>query len=163
MILASPAWVSILTPSRLSGNMLTYPAPLQWGPELRPYSHRAHFEPWALGPIDNHGSSAKVKMWSLHQLMEHNGHDFIDILKVDIEGAEFASLAAFFDFYESQPRPSSASESPMDFTSSGAKYDFVGKPLPIGQLQIELHPREDDESAFIPFVSLRVKGAQADV
>ena len=78
--------------------------------------------------------------------MEHNGHDFIDILKIDIEGAEFASLATFFDFYESQPRPLYSSESPMDFTSTGGRYDFVGKPLPIGQLQIELHPRESEES-----------------
>lgn len=89
-------------------------------------------------------------MWSLRQLMEHNGHDFIDVLKVDIEGAEFASLAAFFDFYESQPLPASASESPVDFTSNGARYDFTGKPLPIGQLQIELHPREGEESTFNP-------------
>jgi hypothetical protein len=80
--------------------------------------------------------------------MEHNGHDFIDILKVDIEGAEFASLSTFFDFYEAQPRPLSSSESPMDFTSAGSRYDFGGKPLPVGQLQIELHPRESEESAF---------------
>lgn len=86
-----------------------------------------------------------VKMWSLRGLMEHNGHDFIDILKVDIEGAEFASLETFFNFYESQPRPTS-SESPLDFTPAGSRYDFAGKPLPIGQLQIELHPRESEES-----------------
>jgi hypothetical protein len=95
--------------------------------------------------------------------MEHNGHDFIDILKVDIEGAEFASLATFFDFYESQPRPLSESESPMDFTSSGARYDFAGAPLPIGQLQIELHPREGEESAFISSVPLRSEGTEVDV
>jgi hypothetical protein len=89
-----------------------------------------------------------VQMWSLRGLMEHNGHDFIDILKVDIEGAEFASLSTFFDFYEAQPRPLSSSESPMDFTSAGSRYDFGGKPLPVGQLQIELHPRESEESAF---------------
>jgi len=138
-------------------------SPLQWGPELRTYSYRAHFEPWALGPIDNHGSNVDVRMWSLRGLMEHNGHSFIDILKIDIEGAEFASLAAFFDFYESQPRPTSASESPMDFTSSGARYDFVGKPLPIGQLQIELHPRESEESECISPMMLRSEGAEMAV
>lgn len=97
-----------------------------------------------------------VKMWSLRGLMEQNGHDFIDILKVDIEGAEFASLESFFNFYESQPRPTSSSESPMDFTPAGARYDFSGQPLPIGQLQIELHPRESEESepVSVPF-SLR--------
>ena len=102
-------------------------------------------------------------MWSLRKLMEHNGHDFIDILKVDIEGAEFASLETFFDFYESQPRPSSASESPMDFTSDGAWYDFAGKPLPVGQLQIELHPREGEESVFISSIPLRIEGTEVDV
>jgi len=121
----------------------------QWGPELDSYSHRAHFEPWALGPADNHGPNMDVKMWSLRGLMEHNGHDFIDILKVDIEGAEFASLDTFFNFFESQARPTSASESPMDFTPAGARYDFAGKPLPIGQLQIELHPRESEESELL--------------
>lgn len=146
--------------SRQSGSDIY---PLQWGPELRTYSHRANFEPWALGPIDNHGSNVNVKMWSLRGLMEHNGHDFIDILKVDIEGAEFASLATFFDFFQSQPHPSSAAESPMDFTASGARYDFAGKPLPIGQLQIELHPRESEESAFVLSVPLRSTGAEVGV
>ena len=95
--------------------------------------------------------------------MEHNGHDFIDILKVDIEGAEFASLATFFDFFQSQPHPSSTAESPMDFTASGARYDFAGKPLPIGQLQIELHPRESEESGFISSVPLRSEGTEVGV
>lgn len=145
----------------LTVTTLTQLVPPQWGPELHSYSNRAHFEPWALGPIDNHGSNTNVPMWSLRKLMEHNGHDFIDVLKVDIEGAEFASLSTFFDFYESQPRPTSTSESPMDFTSSGARYDFAGHPLPIGQLQIELHPREAEESALISSDLLR--GESADV
>jgi len=46
--------------------------------------------------------------------MEQNGHDFIDILKIDIEGNEFDSLSAFID-------------------------SFHGKPLPFGQLQLEVH------------------------
>jgi hypothetical protein len=81
------------------------------------------------------------------------GHEFIDILKIDIEGAEFASLSTFFDFYESKPSPKSAKESPMDYPSSGHQPvagtsgpTFPGQPLPFGQLQIEIHPREADES-----------------
>jgi hypothetical protein len=46
--------------------------------------------------------------------MERNGHDFIDILKIDIEGNEFDSLSAFID-------------------------SFQGEPLPFGQLQLEVH------------------------
>jgi hypothetical protein len=48
----------------------------------------------------------------------------------------------------------------MDFTSNGARYDFVGKPLPIGQLQIELHPREGEESAFVPSDLLHSQGTE---
>lgn len=101
-----------------------------------------------------------VKMWSLRGLVEHNGHDFIDILKVDIEGAEFASLETFFNFFEAQPRPTSPSESPMDFAPTGARYEFSGKPLPIGQLQIELHPREGEESAPYSSVPSLYDGAE---
>lgn len=45
-----------------------------------------------------------------------SGHDFIDILKIDIESAEFSTLATII-------KP----------------YLTIGKPLPFGQLQIELH------------------------
>lgn len=45
-----------------------------------------------------------------------SGHDFIDVLKIDIESAEFPILTAII-------KP----------------YLEIGKPLPFGQLQIELH------------------------
>lgn len=44
----------------------------------------------------------------------HAGHKFIDLLKVDVEGYEFPSLRSFFQA-------------------------FKGRPLPIGQLQLEIH------------------------
>jgi len=50
--------------------------------------------------------------------MERNGHDFIDVLKIDIEGNEYDSLGAFID-------------------------SFAAQPLPFGQLQIEIHVYED--------------------
>lgn len=53
-------------------------------------------------------------MYTLRTLMERNGHDFIDVLKIDIEGNEFYSLEAFID-------------------------SFRGEPLPFGQLQLEVH------------------------
>lgn len=46
--------------------------------------------------------------------MEMNGHDYIDILKMDVEGAEFAGLGKFMDDYE-------------------------GRELPIGQFLVEVH------------------------
>lgn len=53
-------------------------------------------------------------MYTLGSLMELNGHDFIDLLKIDIEGSEFPALRALFQQYK-------------------------GKPLPFGQLQLEIH------------------------
>lgn len=49
--------------------------------------------------------------------MNENGHDWIDILKVDIEGSEYETFDAIMD-------------------------DF-GDELPFSQLQMELHVRED--------------------
>jgi len=57
-------------------------------------------------------------MYTLRTLMERNGHDFIDVLKIDIEGNEYDSLGAFID-------------------------SFAAQPLPFGQLQIEIHVYED--------------------
>jgi hypothetical protein len=48
--------------------------------------------------------------------MQMNGHDHIDILKVDIEGGEFDAMRSIIEY----------------FTSKGAE-------VPIAQLQIELH------------------------
>jgi len=46
--------------------------------------------------------------------MAKNGHTFIDILKLDIEGSEFDVLDSIFKEYK-------------------------GRPLPFGQLQLEVH------------------------
>jgi hypothetical protein len=48
----------------------------QWGPEIMDdseLSHRAHFEPWALGGTDMHGENDNPKWWTLDSLMELNG------------------------------------------------------------------------------------------
>ncbi|SRR6266403_1989848 len=50
----------------------------------------------------------------------HVGHTFIDVLKIDIEGAEFDTLTAFL-----------TANKPIDA--------FADTKLPIGQLQLELH------------------------
>ncbi|CAL8105630.1 unnamed protein product [Orchesella dallaii] len=49
---------------------------------------------------------------TLETLMAENGHVWIDVLKIDIEGAEFATLESWFDSYNV---------------------------LPFGQLQLEIH------------------------
>ncbi|KAH8082829.1 methyltransferase domain-containing protein [Cristinia sonorae] len=88
-----------------------------FGPEI-PASekHRTHFHPYGLAGNDNHGPENKVKYYTLQSLMDLNDHKFIDILKIDVESWEFEVLAAFVEPYLQSDRP-----------------------LPFGQLQIELH------------------------
>ncbi|KAJ7503828.1 methyltransferase domain-containing protein [Mycena galericulata] len=86
-----------------------------WGPELRAdaaLAPRAHFFPYKIGAVDNHAGTPKE--YSLQGIMAELGHDFVDILKIDIEGSEFAALAAILAAFE-------------------------GRPLPFGQLQLEVH------------------------
>lgn len=51
--------------------------------------------------------------WSIQDLMKHNGHDYIDILKIDIEFAEFAALTSLSAAFPNR--------------------------FPIGQLLVEIH------------------------
>jgi hypothetical protein len=53
--------------------------------------------------------------------MAKNGHTFIDILKLDIEGSEFEVLDSIFKEYK-------------------------GRPLPFGQLQLEVHAHVDGKT-----------------
>ncbi|KAI0318843.1 methyltransferase domain-containing protein [Amylostereum chailletii] len=90
----------------------------RFGPEIENSPHlkrRAHFFPWGLGGEDKHGENNRPKMYTLDTLMALNGHTFIDVLKVDIEGAEFAALSVLI-----------AALPP-------------GRALPFGQLQLEVH------------------------
>ncbi|KAH9013004.1 hypothetical protein EDB84DRAFT_1641561 [Lactarius hengduanensis] len=69
--------------------------------------------------------SDSPKYYTLDALMKLNGgHTFIDMLKIDVEGAEFDTLTAFL-----------ATHKPLS--------PFSSTTLPIGQLQIELHARDD--------------------
>jgi len=80
-------------------------------PELKP---RGHFHPYALGKTDNHAPGQAIPFYTLPTLMKMNGHDFIDVLKIDIEGYEFDVLSHLVSEYKD-------------------------KPLPFGQLQLEVH------------------------
>ncbi len=125
----------------------------QFGPEIEKTSslkERAHFFPWALGGRNAHGPEDSTKYFTLDALMKLNGrpaspspfvtshslinlgrgnlgHEFIDVLKIDIEGAEFDTLTAFL--------AANKPHSPFSSTT-----------LPIGQLQIELHAWDDYEN-----------------
>lgn len=102
-----------------------------FGPEIEgnpALKSRAHFFPYALGGSD--APHSEPPYYTLQSLMKRNGHTFIDILKVDIEGAEFSSIDSFINYFA----PSSSSQAT----------------LPIGQLQMEIHLR-DEHSQFAPF------------
>lgn len=58
--------------------------------------------------------------------LDAQGHTFIDILKVDIEGAEFATLSSMIKYYKEHKLP-----------------------LPFGQLQLEIHA---DKMSFADFL-----------
>ncbi|THH20621.1 hypothetical protein EUX98_g8546 [Antrodiella citrinella] len=94
----------------------------RFGPEIESLpalKSRSHFHPYALSARDAHAPEASPPEYTLASLMAANNHTWIDVLKVDIEGAEFESLAQFVD----------------DFSGGNGV-------LPVGQMQLEIHARE---------------------
>lgn len=95
-----------------------------WGDQLKPSSAvRAHFQQIGIGKATNKLSDPPF--YSVQDLMKENGHDYIDIMKMDIEGAEFDALNSFMD---ALGRP--------------------GEALPVGQILIEIHLRPDEGEFF---------------
>ncbi len=91
----------------------------QFGPEVQDSPallRRAHFKPYGLAGTNAHGPEDTNKMYTLQSLMALNGHTHIDILKVDIESWEFETLSTLIKSYLNED-----------------------KPLPFGQLQLEIH------------------------
>jgi len=80
-------------------------------PDLVP---RAHFHAYGLAGKDAHEPFDKPPMYTLETLMAINGHRFIDVLKIDIETFEFETLKELL-------------------------LQYGDRPLPFGQLQIEVH------------------------
>lgn len=98
----------------------------RFGPQISPSnSGRAHFSKVGLGAKDEFDKSPQF--FTLASLMQQNKHIYIDILKIDIEGAEYEALDAFMDAFE------------KDGT------------LPIGQVMIELHLVDDQHVNFERF------------
>ncbi|KAH9879790.1 hypothetical protein J1614_001814 [Plenodomus biglobosus] len=91
-----------------------------WGPQIKEqYRPRTYFKKVGLGKEDAHASDPPF--WTLPSLMKENGHSYIDILKIDIEGSEYDALDTMMDAFES--------------TRSAAGNGV----MPIGQVMIELH------------------------
>ncbi|KAH8813738.1 methyltransferase domain-containing protein [Flagelloscypha sp. PMI_526] len=93
-----------------------------WGPQLlnnETLLQRAHFNQYKISGIDNH--EANPKEYSMQGIMNEKGHTFVDILKMDIEGAEFKTLAALIASFEGQPLPFGQLQVEIHFGSSGYK------------------------------------------
>lgn len=101
----------------------------RFGPQISPsYSARAHFSKVGLGAKDEFARTPQF--FTLQTLMKENNHEYIDILKIDIEGAEYESLDSFMDYCEKEN----------------------GGVMPIGQVMIELHLVDDKNVGFERFM-----------
>jgi len=99
----------------------------KFGPEIEEFPEfkaRSHFFPYALGGKDDHGPGTNPPFYTLPTLMNMNGHTFIDVLKIDIEGYEFPLLTDLLQHY-------------------------AGQPLPFGQLQLEIHSWSKEFPEFL--------------
>jgi len=92
----------------------------------RALGHRTHFSPYSLSGFDKHDRGDKPPAYTLETLMKMNGHTHIDLLKIDIEGREFETMASLL-------RP----------------YIESGKPLPFGQLSMEIHLWDKSFESFL--------------
>lgn len=105
-----------------------------WGYDYRSNSfgshiknnYRSHFFSWSLANTDSHESHDQPKLYTLKTLLQLNNHNFIDVLKIDIEGWEFETLAQIVQPYISS-----------------------GEPLPFGQLIVELHTWDKKFNEFL--------------
>lgn len=95
-----------------------------WGPEVTSsWLSRSHFHKIGIGAVTD--KTQDPQFWSIQDLMVENGHDYIDIVKMDIEGAEFAALTGFIEHVKA--------------------HEAAGTPLPFGQLLIEVHIFPDQD------------------
>lgn len=84
-----------------------------------PTAH-AHFLRAGISGVTN--ETRTPPFYSVRDLMRRNGHEYIDIMKMDIEGSEFDALTALL-----------------------ASYSDADVELPVGQLLVEIHIREPHE------------------
>lgn len=86
---------------------------ISWAADLdSSFASRAHFTQAGIANVTD--TQRSPPFYSIRDLMKMNGHDYIDIMKMDIEGSEFDALSAFLS-------------------------DFQHQDLPVGQLLVETH------------------------
>lgn len=89
-----------------------------WAGEIPQGTSRVHFSKVAIAGETVRGK--EPPRLAVADIMRDNGHMFVDIMKMDIEGAEFEALSALMDAAE-------------------ANEETGVKTLPVGQLLVELH------------------------
>ncbi|KAK4234483.1 hypothetical protein C8A03DRAFT_47198 [Achaetomium macrosporum] len=80
---------------------------------------RAHFTKAGIGKSVN--KNKKPPFFTIRELMKINGHDYIDVVKMDIEGAEFDAISSLVS------------------SVLGGQPDCHNASLPLGQLLVEIH------------------------
>lgn len=101
-----------------------------WAKEIKKEHYsRASFSKLAIGSVTD--ETTDPPFFTIQDLMKRNGHTYVDIVKMDIEGAEFDALASFIDSVRREHKPED------------------GEPtLPIGQLFIEVHFKKKNTLGF---------------
>ncbi|OHE98321.1 hypothetical protein CORC01_06317 [Colletotrichum orchidophilum] len=94
-----------------------------WGAGLEAYPNRTHFFKTAVAEYDYYDEEEKTDFLSIKSIMKKMGHDYVDLIKMDIEGDEFPTLESFLG----------------DYAQGG---QLEGKEVPVGQLVIEIHVPE---------------------
>ncbi|KAK1623868.1 methyltransferase domain-containing protein [Colletotrichum phormii] len=94
-----------------------------WGKGLEAYSNRTHFFQTAVAEYDYYYEKEKTEFLSIKSIMKKLGHEYVNLVKMDIEGDEFPTLESFLG----------------DYTKGG---ELEGKEVPVGQMVIEIHVPE---------------------
>lgn len=101
-----------------------------WAKDIKKEHYsRASFSKLGIGKVTDETSNPPF--FTLQDLMKRNGHSYVDIVKMDIEGAEFDALTSFID----------------SILKDHKQKD--GDPiLPIGQLLVEVHFKKSNLFGF---------------
>ncbi|KXH49507.1 hypothetical protein CSIM01_03795 [Colletotrichum simmondsii] len=94
-----------------------------WGKGLEAYPNRTHFFKTAVAEYDYYDEKYQTEFLSIKSIMKKLGHDYVDLIKMDIEGDEFPTLESFLE----------------DYAKGG---ELEGKEVPVGQMVIEIHVPE---------------------